>query len=459
MPIPTGADEAADDADMNARSRPGYAAGAQPRAAAARALVEVIDRGRTLTDALAGIERVLSDGRDRALVRRLCNRSLCDLPALEWRLARLLRQPLPRKARSVHFLLLAALGELLEQREPAPAVIHASVEATRALKQPHLARLVNGVLRGWQREGQRIESALPQTPAMQLGYPDWMVETLRRDWPDHWEQILGTGNAPPPLWLRVNRRRIDREGLAARLVSAGISAEAMPEFPDALRLEHSARITDLPGFAEGLFSVQDAGAQACAALLELEDGQRVLDACAAPGGKAADILECAEVDLTALELDPERARRVTEGLDRLGLRGRVIVGDAAEPGAWWDRQAYDRILVDAPCSATGVLRRHPEIRWLRRATDIAANALAQRAILDALWPLLAPGGLLVYATCSILHAENREQVESFLGRHDDASALDCAPPESVDCRPGSQILPGSLDRDGFYFAVLRRMQR
>jgi 16S rRNA (cytosine967-C5)-methyltransferase len=444
---------------MSDARRPGSATGAQPRAATARALVEVIDRGHTLTDALAGIELLLGDGRDRALVRRLCNRSLCDLPALEWRLARLLRQPLPRKARSVHFLLLAALGELIEGREPAPAVIHASVDATRVLKQPHLARLVNGVLRGWQRDGQRIESALPQTPAMQLGYPDWMVERLRRDWPEHWEQVLRTGNTPPPLWLRVNRRRIDRAGLAARLAEAGIAAQAAPEFPDALRLEHSARITDLPGFAEGLFSVQDAGAQACAGLLELEDGQRVLDACAAPGGKAAHILEYADVELTALELDPERTRRVTDGFDRLGLHGRVVVGDAADPGPWWDRQVYDRILIDAPCSATGVLRRHPEIRWLRRAADVEANASGQRAILDALWPLLAPGGLLVYATCSILHAENREQVESFLGRHEDATALDCAPPESVRCRPGSQILPGSLDRDGFYYAVLRRMQR
>ena len=441
------------------RPRPGPVTGAFPRAEAARALVQVFDHGRNLGDALDGLELRLSDGRDRALVRRLCNRSLCDLPALEWRLARLLKQALPHKARSVHFLLLSAIGELLEQREPAPAVIHASVEATRILKQPHLARLANGVLRSWQREAQRIESELPQLPALRLGYPDWMVETLRHDWPEHWERILEIGNAPPPLWLRVNHRRGDRAQLAARLTASGHPVEIPPVFPDALRMEHSARITELPGFAEGLFSVQDTGAQAAVDLLEVRDGLRILDACAAPGGKAAHILERAEVELTVLEFDPARAQRIDQGFARLGLKGQIVVGDAVMPAAWWDGTPYDRILIDAPCSATGVLRRHPEIRWLRRPTDIEANVELQRAMLDALWPLLAPGGLLVYATCSILHAENRKQVESFLGRHKDAAALDCAPPEAIRCNPGSQILPGSLDRDGFYYAVLRRLQR
>jgi len=444
--------------NATARKHPGPAAGAAPRAETARALLEVIDRGRNLGDALAGLEQRLADGRDRALVRRLCNRSLCDLPALEWRLTRLLRQPLPRKARSVHFLLLTALGELLEGREPAPAIIHASVDASRALKQPHLARLVNGILRSWQRDRPRIESELPRSASIQFGYPDWMIDALQHDWPDHWQQILQTGNTPPPLWLRVNRRRTDRADLAVRLQAAGYPVTVPAEFPNALRLEHAARITDLPGFAEGLVSVQDAGAQACVELLALEDGLRVLDACAAPGGKAAHALERAAVELTALELDPERAQRIEQGFERLGLRGRVCIGDATDPNVWWDGRAYDRILIDAPCSATGVLRRHPEIRWLRRASDIESTVATQRAILDALWPLLAPGGLLVYASCSILHAENREQVEHFVGRHTDAIAVDRAPPESIACRPGSQILPGSLDRDGFYYAVLRRLR-
>lgn len=440
------------------RASLGAARGSLARAETARALLEVVDHGRTLGDALAGLEQRLTDGRDRALVRRLCSRSLCDLPALEWRLSRRLRQALPRKARTVHFLLLAALGELLEDREPAAAVIHASVDATRALQQPHLTRLVNGVLRGWQREGQRIESALPHDPPIRFGYPDWIIDALRRDWPQDWQRILEFGNTPPPLWLRVNRHRSDRQTLAACLTEAGHSVELPPQFPDALRLEHSARITELPGFAEGLFSIQDAGAQAAVELLELEDGQRILDACAAPGGKAAHVLERARVALTALELDPERAVRIGHGFTRLGLRGTTIVGDATQPDAWWDGTPFDRILIDAPCSATGVLRRHPEIRWLRRPTDIDANVALQRAMLDALWPLLAPGGLLVYASCSILHAENRDPMESFLDRHADAVPVDAAPAEAVRCGAGSQILPGSLDRDGFFYAVLRRLQ-
>lgn len=434
------------------------AAGAEARLVAARALAAVLDDRRNLGDALADLDRQLPDSRDRALVRRLCNRVLRDYPALEWRLSQLLRKPLPRKSRDVHFLLLSALDQLIEGREPARAVVHASVAAARAGGHPHLGGLVNAVLRNQQRRAMQLEAELPDDPALRLGYPEWLLDAIRRDWPDRWREIAEAGNRTPPPWLRVNRRRATPDALCRKLLEAGIETSLDAHFPDAVRLVHPARVSSLPGYAEGEFSVQDAGAQAAAGLLELEDGQRVLDACAAPGGKAAHILERARVELTALELDPERAHRIEETFDRLGLTGQVIAGDAAQPRDWAAGRTFERILVDAPCTATGVLRRHPDIRWQRRAHDVAANVMLQGRILDALWPLLAPGGLLVYASCSILHAENRDQARAFIARHADARVLETRLDEGVATDPGCQILPGSLDRDGFYYVRMRRVR-
>ena len=434
------------------------ATGAEARLVAARALAAVLDERCNLGEALADLDRQLPDSRDRALVRRLCNRVLRNYPALEWRLSRLLRKPLSRKSRQVHFLLLSALDQLIEGREPARAVVHASVAATRAAGQPHLGGLVNAVLRNHQRRSAELEASLPDDPAMRLGYPAWLLESIQRDWPERWREIAQAGNRTPPLWLRVNRRRSTPEQLCRKLLEEGIEARTNAHFPDAVRLDRPARVSTLPGYAEGEFSVQDAGAQAAAGLLAAEDGERVLDACAAPGGKAAHILERARARLTALELDPERARRIGETLDRLGLTGEVVIGDAARPQDWAAGRIFDRILVDVPCSATGVLRRHPDIRWQRKPDDIAANTALQGRILDALWPLLAPGGLLVYASCSILHAENRDQAREFIARHADAQPLETRLEEGVSTNPGCQILPGSLDRDGFFYLRMRRLR-
>lgn len=433
-------------------------AGAEARLVAARALAAVLDQRRNLGDALTDLDRQLADSRDRALVRRLCNRVLRDYPALEWRLGQLLRKPLGRKAREIHFLLLLALDQLIEGREPAHAVVHASVAAARSAGQHHLSGLVNAVLRNQQRRAAELDEKLPGDPALRLGYPAWLLDAIRRDWPDQWRAIAEAGNRKPPVWLRVNRRRSTPDDLCRKLAANGIQAASSRQFPDAVRLDHPARVSSLPGYAEGEFSVQDAGAQAAAALLELAHGQRVLDACAAPGGKAAHILECADVALTALEVDPIRAERIGETFDRLGLKGRVVTGDAAAPETWAGTERYDRILIDAPCSATGVLRRHPDIRWQRQPGDIEENARLQARILDALWPLLAPGGLLVYASCSILHAENRDQARDFIARHADAQLHEADLEDAVATDPGRQVLPGSLDRDGFYYLRLRRLQ-
>ena len=358
--------------------------GAEARLVAARALAAVLDQRRNLGDALADLDRRLDDGRDRALVRRLCNRVLRDYPALEWRLGQLLRKPLGRKAREIHFLLLTALDQLIEGREPPHAIVHASVAAARSAGQHHLSGLVNAVLRNQQRRADELEEKMPRDPALRLGYPAWLLEALRHDWPNDWRAIAEAGNRKPPVWLRVNRRRTTPDALCLKLAEKGIQAATSPHFPDAVRLDHPARVSSLPGYAEGEFSVQDAGAQAAAALLELEDGQRVLDACAAPGGKAAHILECADVALTALEIDPSRAERIGRTFERLGLKGRVVIADAARPETWAGSDTFDRILVDAPCSATGVLRRHPDIRWQRQPGDIADNARLQAGILEAL---------------------------------------------------------------------------
>lgn len=429
--------------------------GARPRLAAARALVEVLDRGRALTDTLDGLERQLDQARDRAQVRRLCNRVLRNWPALDARVRARLKKALPQRNRWIHFLIAVALDEIDEGREPAPAVVHAAVEAVRAGKAAPMAGLVNAVLRS----ELRAPSPKPDdaSDVLRYGMPGWLAQRIRNDWPDDADAILAAGNEAPPTWLRVNRRRSTREDALAALTAAGIAASAGPDQADAIRLDHPVAIGELPGFAEGRLSVQDAGAQSAAELLELADGLRVLDACAAPGGKAAHILERGEVDLLAIDSDGERAARIESGWTRLGLSGRTIVGDASAPETWWDGRPFDRILVDAPCSATGVLRRHPDVRWLRRETDIERNAATQDAILAALWPLLKPGGLLVYVTCSILHTENRDRGRQFLDRHSDAEAVAFELPDSRPCEPGRQILPGSRGRDGFYYLVLRRL--
>ncbi len=430
------------------------AIGARPRVAAARALRDVLDRGRALTDALDGLGETLPDRRDRAQVRRLCNRVLRDWPMLDSAVRARLNKPLDRRNRWIHFLLAVAIDELNEGREPAPAVVHAAVEAARVGRAAPLAGLVNAVLRGRLRDG---ADPRPDDDVHRFGLPGWMAARIRADWPDDADQVLAAGNRPPPTWLRVNRRRSDPSRQAEQLRADGIECTVDPAFPDALRLAHPVAVGELPGLASGELSVQDAGAQSAADLLDLADGQRVLDACAAPGGKAAHILERAAVELVAVEFDPARAARIGPSLQRLGLEAEIITGDAARPDDWWDGRAFDRILIDAPCSATGVLRRHPDIRWLRRSGDIDANSRVQARMLDALWPLMAPGGLLVYATCSILHAENRDQGREFLERHPDAEAVDVAIPACRDVGPGVQVLPGSLDRDGFYYLAVRRL--
>ncbi|WP_376693651.1 16S rRNA (cytosine(967)-C(5))-methyltransferase RsmB [Wenzhouxiangella sp. EGI_FJ10409] len=431
--------------------------GALPRRQAARALLAVLDGGRSLDAALAPLIEALEQSRDRALARRLCHGVLRDWPALDWLIGQLVDKPLKGRNRGLHFLLAVALHELRDDREPDHAVVHAAVAAARELSGQRMTGLVNAVLRNFIRRRGDLLARLPDSAVVRFGYPGWLIMAIEQERGADAAAILDAGNRPPPLWLRVNRRRIARDDYRDKLSGAGIDARGVDGFPDALVLDERMAVSRLPGFDEGLVSIQDGAAQLVVEYLGLEDGQRVLDACAAPGGKSAHVLERADVELTALDLDAGRLARVGSGLDRLGLSARLIEGDAARPGDWWDGRRFDRILVDAPCSATGVIRRHPDIRWLRRADDIERLAALQRAILDALWSLLEPGGILVYATCSLLRVENDEQARAFLERHADARGIDNTDLPGRPARPGRQILPGEHGCDGFYYLAARRL--
>lgn len=431
--------------------------GAEPRLLAARGAAAVLDRGEALDLALEPGLAALNRSRDRALARRLAHAVLRDWPAVNGLVGRLLQRKPARRDRLVHFILGVALAELREAREPARAVVHAAVEAARAAGLTHLAGLVNAVLRNYQRNTAALTAALPDDPVHRYGYPGWLIARIQSDWPEAWEDVLVAGNRPPPLWLRVNRRYWSREQARRSLADAGFPTTIPDGVGDALVLDQRVAIGRLPGFADGGLSVQDGAAQLSAAYLRIEDGMRVLDACSAPGGKAAHLLEQARLDLTALELDGPRLARTAETLDRLKLSARLVQGDAVDPGSWWDGRRFDRILIDAPCSATGVIRRHPDIRWLRRSGDVGALAEQQGRMLDALWPLLRPGGILVYVTCSILKAENVVQASRFLELHCDARAIEHPelPGRAQDC--GRQILPGEAGMDGFYFAAFERL--
>ena len=429
---------------------------ADTRALAARGLAEVALRGASLREVMERSAPRLADPRDRALLMALLSEGARWWLRFDPAVDGLLEKSLRHKDPAVHALLVLGLVqlEILELQDY--AAVAATVEAVRALKRPALAGLVNAVLRRWQRERENLLAKLDARPQTRHAHPAWLAAALQRDWPQQADAVMAADNREPPLMLRVNRRRSDRTALIARLQGAGHAATAHPWLGDALVLPHSSDVTRLPGFDDGLFAVQDGAAQAAADLADLRDGLRVLDACAAPGGKACHLLERADIDLTALEFDPTRAERIRQNLMRLRLDAKLVIGDAGAPKGWWDGRRFDRILIDAPCSATGVLRRRPDVRLHRRESDIGAMHAQQRRILSALWPLLAPGGRLVYITCSVLRAENEATVGEWLAAQPDAQALPFTLPVGQAAAVGWQLLPGDGDLDGMYYAVLQK---
>ena len=430
------------------------------RALAATIVFQALSDGRSLADTLPSAVERLSDASERALLQELSYGTLRWYPQLEAVAQLLLRKPFKHKDGDVFALLLVGLYQLMHLRVAPHAAVSLSVSAVDDLGKSWAKGLVNAVLRGYQRDPALLARACAK-PGAAHAHPDWLLAAFQRDWPHHWQAIAQANNARPPMTLRVNHRCVERDAYAALLEQKSLPAHAVDGVPDALTLDAPVDVLHLPEFAHGWVSVQDAAAQFAAQLLDAQPGERVLDACAAPGGKSAHILERQPAlgELVAVDRDAQRMRRVHENLQRLGLQAQCVVADAATPAQWWDGRRFDRILLDAPCSGTGVIRRHPDIKVLRRQTDVAGLVEQQAGLLNALWPLLSDGGTLVYATCSVLRGENEVQMQNFLIAHADAQEIPLATAWGHACTVGRQILPGEADMDGFYYATLRKQQR
>lgn len=415
--------------------------------AAAQAIAWVRS-GSALNDGLASLWArypELSSG-GRGAVQDLVYGTLRDYGRADCLLGQLLQQPLTEP--TIDGLLRVALHRLEQRPDSAHTVVDQAVEAAARIARGGLKGLVNGVLRNALRRWDSLLATCTRDEPATWRHPAWWIAALRQQRPQDWQAILEAGNTHPPMSLRINPRRGSLAQAQAALTTAGIAARELS--PTALQLEKPVSVASLPGYAEGLLSVQDWGAQQAAALLDLQDGQRVLDACAAPGGKTAHMLECARLELLALDLDPQRAARVGGQLARLGLRAEVRAADCRRPAGWWDGRPFDRILADVPCSASGVARRHPDIKWLRQAGDVASFASTQREILDSLWPLLAPGGKMLYLTCSVFAEENSLQIARFAAAHAECERLPLP-----DGQFEQQLFPDA-EHDGFYFALLRK---
>ena len=425
--------------------------GAESRAVAARVLDAVLHRGRSLKPELASALPALKDPRDRALVEAICFAVLRQPARYEAALKAWMPRPLGKRDSDLRALLYVGFAQL-DLALPAHAAVAATVDAARSIGRSHQAGLVNALLRRALRDG------LPVVDA-HAHWPVWLRTRIAGDWPQDEIAILDASTRAPPLWLRVNRLQGTRDDYRARLHEAGIDAAVDDALPDALRLDEALAIASLPGFADGAVSVQDGAAQRVADALAPLPGARVLDACAAPGGKAAHLLERDPgLRLTALDIDAARLNTVRSGLARLRLdtHARLLAADASDTAAWWDGTPFDAVLLDAPCSATGIVRRQPDVLMHRRENDVAAVAALQARLLDALWRTVAPGGVLLYATCSILKQENEDQVRGFLARASDARVEDLGEGFGRDREVGRQRLPGELGYDGFFYSRLRK---
>lgn len=417
--------------------------------------VLAVEQGRSLTEVLPKVAVVLRPGVQALSFQVL--RHLGVACAVARVLAR--RPPPPPALALLHSALALLIGDAQGADYPPHTLVDQAVEAAKDSRDTRMqANFLNACLRRFLRESQALLAQVGRDPQARWNHPAWWIERLQSDHPEHWESILSASNRPGPMVLRVNRHRGSREDYALQLADGGIAATPLGD--DGLLLASPQPVERLPGFAQGWCSVQDGAAQLAAGLLldgrDWSRSDRVLDACAAPGGKTAHLLERADLDLVALDVDPSRCDRIHENLQRLGLSAQVVCADAAAPSDWWDGRAFDAILLDAPCTASGIVRRHPDVRWLRRATDVDQLASVQRRLLETLWPLLKPGGRLLYCTCSVFRAEGQEQVAAFLERHTDALGV----PSVGHLRPGTVVGAGEFNDnepggyDGFFYARL-----
>ncbi|HBP48977.1 16S rRNA (cytosine(967)-C(5))-methyltransferase RsmB [Pseudomonas sp. FSL R10-0056] len=426
-----------------------------PRLAAAKALTAVLNGKASLNSSLPlQLDKV--EVRDRGLTQDLAFGTARWQPRLSALANKLLQKPFKAADADVEALLLVGLYQLLYTRIPAHAAIGETVGCADKLKKPWAKALLNAVLRNAQRESEALLAELERDPVVRTAHPRWLQKSLKAFWPEQWEAICAANNAHPPMILRVNRRHHSRDAYLQLLVEAGIEAQPCTFSQDGIVLAAACDVRNLPGFAEGWISVQDEAAQLAADLLDLAPGQRVLDACCAPGGKTCHILEVEPklAGVVAVDLEAKRLVRVRENLERLGLSAELIAADGRDTATWWDGKPFQRILLDAPCSATGVIRRHPDIKLTRQPDDIAALATLQGELLDAMWPTLEVGGILLYATCSTLPTENTEVIEAFLARTPGARELDIAGQFGIKQPHGRQLLAQEGGHDGFYYAKL-----
>lgn len=428
------------------------------RASAAHVVQQVL-RGNSLSDCLPDALTSIKDPRDQGLLQALCYGVCRHYFSLATIVDLLLEKPFKEKDDDLYALLLVGIYQLRDMRIPAYAAVDETVAATKTLKKDWAKGLVNAILRNYQRRAEELQETISADPVAQYAHPEWFIGMVQKAWPSYWEEILSANNQHPPFALRVNQRHQSRAEYLQKLQAESVEANAIAETQNGIVLAEAMDVHALPGFAAGDVSVQDGAAQLAAELLNLAPGQRVLDACAAPGGKAAHIAESepALAELVAIDLDPHRLVSVTENMERLQLNATCLSGDVANAAAWWDAQLFDRILLDAPCSATGVIRRHPDIKLLRRPEDVQKLVDEQLRLLTAVWPLLKIDGVLLYATCSILPRENSGVLKQFLALHADAVEEPIQADWGCASEIGRQILPGMHGMDGFYYARLRKI--
>lgn len=420
------------------------------RALAAKAIYQVLEKGTSLSVALPDQQRHVESGKDKALIAELSYGVMRHLPQLDKCVSDYMSKPLKGKQRIVHQLLLVGCYQLYFTRVPSHAAVSESAEACRKMGFEGLVKVVNGILRNIQRD---MPALSQDADTLTYNTPAWIIKSLQQAYPEQWQNVIEQSHLRPPMWLRNNNLSQTRDSYLNQLAELEIAATT-GDSQDAILLDKPSDVAQLPDFHQGAASVQDGAAQWAASLLAPQNDELVLDACAAPGGKTCHLLELApDIELVAVDFDAKRLERVQQNLDRLSLKAQLIHGDAAKIDTWWQGDKFDRILLDAPCSATGVIRRHPDIKWLRKAGDIQELAKLQSQILDHCWQWLKPGGTLVYATCSILPQENKEQVAAFLARTPDAK-LDALPQQASSDDIGWQILPGQNNMDGFYYARL-----
>ncbi|MDX2350220.1 MAG: 16S rRNA (cytosine(967)-C(5))-methyltransferase RsmB [Porticoccus sp.] len=427
------------------------------RVAAAKVIASVLNDEGSLSTLLPQYAPKVEE-RDRGLLQQLCYGTLRYYPRIAAYLNLLLAKPFKAKDRDLEAVLACSLYQLLETRVPSHAAVNEAVAACKALKKLWAKGLVNAVLRRFLRERAELDVALKDNSTFNTVHPDWLRSIWQEAWPQQLDNIVLANNTQPPMTLRVNHRHLSREAYLERLSVAGIEATAAPFSSDGITLKNPQDVLALPGFTEGDVSVQDEAAQLSAQLLGLEPGQRVLDACCAPGGKTCHILELLDNtgEVVALDIAANRLERVEENLERLGLQAELIAADATDTNTWWDNKPFDRILLDAPCSATGVIRRHPDVKLLRKPADVAKLAELQLTLLKALWPLLEEGGVLLYATCSTLPQENDQVILEFIRSINNASVEKVAITAGMETPVGRQLLPQVNGHDGFYYALLRK---